>query len=177
MPRRRRRNHLGCGIVFRAGTHYYLSVVEIFERLLPSYWWTDPTDPIDGPAWTVFAVLLGIAFIAGVTLWLLAPRLAPTHSLHRRLIVRAAKWTVGLATTGLFFLLFRWQHTPFLSKRLWLFLWILSVIGVVAYAVRYRRTTYPDDLEAWNNNERRRRYLPKPSGGGNRGRRRSRRHR
>ena len=149
--------------------------MEIFERLLPSYWWTDPTDAIAGPAWIVFAVLLALAFIAAVTVWLLAPRLAPMHSLHRRLIARAAKWTVGLSTTGLFLLLFRWQLTPFLSKRLWLFLWILAVVGVVAYAQRYRRTTYPDDLAAWNDNERRRRYLPKPSGGGNRGRRRSRR--
>jgi hypothetical protein len=160
-----------------ARTHYYLSVVEIFERLLPSYWWTDPTDAIDGPGWIVFAVLLGVAFIAGVTFWLLAPNLAPRNSLHRRLIARAAKWTVGLATTGLFLLLFRWQLTPFLSKRLWLFLWILSVIGAVAYGERYRRTGYGADLAAWNDNERRRRYLPKPSGSGNRGRRRARRNR
>lgn len=160
-----------------AGTHYYLSVVEIFERLLPSYWWTDPTDAIGGPGWIVFAVLLGLAFVAGITLWLLAPRLVPTHSLHRRLIARAAKWTAGLATSGLFLLLFRWQLTPFLSKRLWLFLWILSAVGVLVYAERYRRKTYPDDLAAWNDNERRRRYLPKPSGGGSRGRRRARRNR
>jgi hypothetical protein len=150
--------------------------VEIFERLLPSYWWTDPNEAISGPAWTAFAVMLALLFVAGIVLWLLAPRIAPTHSLHRRMLVRAARWSVGLSTVGLFLLLFRWQMTPFLSKRLWLFVWIASIIGALVYAVRYRRTTYPLDLADWNDNERRRRYLPKP-GGGTRQRRRSRRHR
>lgn len=149
----------------------------MFERLLPSYWWTDPTDAIGGPVWTAFAVLLGVLFVAGVALWLLAPHIAPTNSLHRRLLIRAARWSVGLMTVGLFLLLFRWQLTPFLSKRLWLFLWIAVTVGMVAYAVRYRRTTYLDDLADWEDSERRRRYLPKPAGGGSRHRRRSRKHR
>ena len=151
--------------------------MEIFERLLPSYWWSDPTEPISGAVWTAFAVLLALLFVAGVTLWLLAPHLAPAHSLHRRLLVRAAKWSMGLAAVGLFLLLFRWQLTPFLSKRLWLFAWIVATSGVVAYAVRYRRVTYPVDLADWHDSERRRRYLPRPGGGSNRPRRRTRRHR
>ena len=151
--------------------------MEIFERLLPSYWWTDPTEAIGGPIWLAVAVLLVVLFMAGVALWLLAPRIAPTHSLHRRLLIRAAKWSIGLATVGLFLLLFRWQLTPFLSKRLWLFVWIAVTAGMVGYAFRYRRTGYPVDLAAWHDSERRRRYLPKPAGGGSRQRRRSRRNR
>jgi hypothetical protein len=151
--------------------------VEIFERLLPPYWWTDPTDAIGGPVWIAVAVLMGVLFAAGIVLWLLAPRIAPRNSLHRRLLVRAARWTVGLAIVGLLLLLFRWQLTPFLSKRLWLFLWISTTISVVAYAAWYRRERYPDDLAEWNDGERRRRYLPKASGGGTRHRRRSRRNR
>jgi hypothetical protein len=151
--------------------------VEIFERLLPGYWWTDPTDVIGGPLWIVFAVLVALSFVAGITLWLLAPRIAPMHSLHRRLIVRAAKWTVGMAVVGLFLLLFRWQLVPFLSKRLWIFLWFAALFGLAFSTQRYRRLTYARDLAAWNDDERRRRYLPKPGSSSSRPRRRSRRNR
>jgi hypothetical protein len=123
--------------------------VEIFERLLPGHWWTDPNESIGGLPYPA----------------------------HQRLIARAAKWTLGLASTGLLLLLFRWQLVPFLSKRLWLYLWCLAIIGVIAYAVQYWRRSYPRDLADWEDAERRRRYLPKPGQGGSRSRRRSRRRR
>ncbi|MCC7372115.1 MAG: hypothetical protein IT306_27110 [Chloroflexi bacterium] len=144
--------------------------MEILERLLPSYWWTDPSDAIGGPLWAAFAALLGLMLVAGVAAWLLAPRLAPHHSLHRRLIVRAAKWVVGFAVCGLFLLLFRWQQTPFLSRRLWLFVWLGAVVAAGVFAQRYRTRTYPEALAAWNDEDRIRRYLPKRSqSGGHRG--------
>lgn len=165
------------GIVFAPVTIYHQQAMEILERLLPGYWWTDPSDAIGGPLWAAFAVLLGVMLVAGVAVWLLAPRLAPHHSLHRRLIVRAAHWVVGFAVSGLFLLLFRWQQTPFLSKRLWLFVWLAALAAAIMLAQRYRTRTYPTALAAWNDDERRRRYLPKPSSGGTRTHRRGRRKR
>jgi hypothetical protein len=149
--------------------------VEIFDRLLPSYWWTDPAEAIGGPIWASFAIVLTLAFVVGVMAWLLAPRFARGNRLHRRLIVRAAAWTVGLSSAGLLLLLFRWQLTPFLSKRLWLFLWLAVVIGVAVLADRYRRRQYPEDLAAWRDEERIRRYLPRGRSGGSRSHRRTRR--
>lgn len=158
------------------GTVYHQHAMEILERLLPSYWWTDPSDAIGGPLWAAFAALLGLVLVIGVAAWLLAPRLAAHHSLHRRLIVRAAKCGVGFAVSGLFILLFRWQQTPFLSKRLWLFVWLASVVAAAAIAQRYRTRIYPTALAAWDDDARRRRYLPKPATGKARSRRRGRRH-
>ena len=151
--------------------------MEIFERLLPSYWWTDPGTPVDGPVPTAIAIVLGLAFVASVTVWLLAPRIAPDNRVFRRLVIRVAKWTLAMSALGLFLLLFRWQVVPFFSKRLWTVLWVLGALGGVAYLTYYWRRVYPLRVAAWADNERRRRYLPRGGQIGSRQRRRSRRHR
>jgi hypothetical protein len=164
-------------IVSGAHTDYYLVTVDIFSRLSPSYWWTDPGTTIEGPIVIGFAAILGLAFVAGIVVWILAPRLAPENRVLQRFIVRIARWTVGLAAVGLLLLLFRWQVVPFFSKRLWLNLWVVAVIAGVAYAGYYWRMVYPQRIIAWEEAERKRRYLPRPAQNGGRGHRRSRRRR
>ena len=83
--------------------------MEIFERLSPTYWWTDPGTSLDGPLVLAFAIVLGIVFVLAIVAWLLAPRLAPDNRLHQRLIVRLATWVLGFSAVGLLLLLFRWQ--------------------------------------------------------------------
>jgi hypothetical protein len=151
--------------------------VEILQRLSPAYWWTDPTSTIEGPLVQAFAIILGTVFVLAVMAWVLAPRLAPGHRLHQRLIARAAKWALALAAIGLLLLLLRWQLVPFFSKRLWMILWFAAVVASLAYAVSFRRRRYPELLAEWEASERRRRYLPKPGHGAARSRRRSRRRR
>lgn len=164
-------------VVSAAVWHYYHRVVEILERFLPSYWWTDPGTTIDGPIPIGFAVVLAIAFVMSIVAWLLAPRLAPENRLHQRLIVRLAKWVLGFSAVGLILLLFRWQIVPFFSKRIWLILWFAAVFGGVGYVVYYWRRVYPERLAAWEDSERVRRYLPRAGRGATRSRRRSRRRR
>jgi hypothetical protein len=149
----------------------------MLERLSPSYWWTDPSTSIEGPIVQAFAAVLGLVFVLAVMAWLLAPRLAPGHRLHQRLIVRAAKWALALAAIGLLLLFFRWQLVPFFSKRLWLLLWFAAVLAAICYAIYYWRRWYPAHLAAWEDSERRRRYRPRPGQGSGRSRRRSRRRR
>jgi uncharacterized membrane protein len=164
-------------IVWTAHSHYYHGVVEILERLSPSYWWTDSGTSLDGPLVLAFAIVLGVAFVVAIVAWLLGPRLAPENRLHQRLIVRLAKWVLGSSAVGLLLLLFRWQIVPFFSKRLWLFLWFAAVCGGLSYVVYYWRRIYPGQRAAWEDSERVRRYLPKSGRGGSRTRRRSRRRR
>jgi hypothetical protein len=147
--------------------------VEIFERLLPGYWWTDPGTALDGPLALAFAIGLGVAFVLAIVAWILAPWLAPENRLHRRLIVRLATWVLGFSAVGLLLLLFRWQVVPFFSKRIWLFLWFVAAFGGVGYVVQYWRRVYPVRRAAWEDSERVRRYLPRAG----RARRRSRRRR
>jgi hypothetical protein len=150
--------------------------VEIFERLSPSYWWTDPGTSVEGTVPVGFATVLGLAFVASLVVWLLARRIAPENRVLRRLIVRVAKWALAMSAVGLLLLLFRWQIVPFFSKRLWLFLWFAGVIAGIGYLGYYWRRIYPLRLAAWADSERRRRYLPRASQSGSRHRRRSRRH-
>jgi len=164
-------------IVSGADSDYYLGTVEIFDRLSPAYWWTDPGTTIDDPISIGFAIVLGVAFVLGIVLWIVAPRLAPENRIIQRFIQRIAKWTVGLSAVGLFLLLFRWQIVPFFSKRLWLILWAATVIGMAGYAGYWWRKVYPQRMIAWEESERIRRYMPKPSQSGGRSRRRSRRRR
>jgi hypothetical protein len=151
--------------------------VEIFERLSPTYWWADPGTSIEGPIPIAFAIVLAIGFVVAIVAWLLAPRLAPEHRLHQRLIARLGKWVLGFCAVGLLLLLFRWQMVPFFSKRLWLFLWFVGAFGGASYVVYYWRRLYPSRLAAWQDSERVRRYLPRPGRGGSRSGRRSRRRR
>ena len=151
--------------------------MEIFDRLSPSYWWTDPGTTVEGPVPIAFAILLGVVIVVAVVAWIIAPRLAPERRLIQRLIARVARWSIGLAIVGLLLLLFRWQIVPFFSKRIWLVLWTFAVIGGGVYVWYYLRKLYPQRVAAWEESERRRRYLPRPAQTGGKNRRRSRRHR
>jgi hypothetical protein len=164
-------------IVSGAHTDYYLVTVDIFTRLSPAYWWTDPGTTIEGPIVIGFAVFLGLAFVLGIVAWMLAPRLAPENRVLQRFIVRVAKWTVGLAAVGMVLVLFRWQVVPFFSKRLWLDLWVVAVIATAVYMAYFWRKVYPQRMIAWAEAERKRRYLPRPAQSGGRSRRRPRRRR
>ena len=158
-----------------APSHYYLPAVEILNRFLPSYWWSDPGTTLDGPVAIGFASMLGLMLVAGIALWILAPRLTGEHYLNQRLIARLAKWIVGLAIVGLFLLLFRWQIVPFLSKRLWLILWFATLFGVAGYAGYFWKRLYPARLTAWAESERRKKYIPRAAQTSGRQRRRTRR--
>lgn len=149
--------------------------MEIFARLAPAYWWTDPAEPLDGPFAMALAIAVAIVMVAGAFAWIGARQLVPRHRLHRRLLIRAGQAGVTAGLTGLLLMLFRWQAVPFLSKRLWLILWGLTCLGALAYAFRYARTRYAEDVLAWESAERRRRYLPRPAASGGRTRRRGRR--
>jgi hypothetical protein len=146
--------------------------VDILARLSPSYWWADPGTTIGGPFVVAFAIVLAVAFVGGIAVWILAPRLAPEVRPTARAIERFAKWTVALAAVGLLLLLFRWQIVPFFSKRLWMFLWMAAVVGGAAYVVYYARRVHPERILAWEDSHRRRRYLPRPAQGRRRSRRR-----
>src|SRR4026209_2301368 len=61
----------GRRVVWRARSHYHHCAVEIFERLSPTYCWTDPGTSLDGPLVVAFAIVLGIAFLLAIVAWLL----------------------------------------------------------------------------------------------------------
>jgi len=165
------------GIVGGLSTDYHVITVNPFDRLSPSHWWADPTEPLDNPIYIALAVVLVLALIAGAFAWIAAPRMFATHRFRQRLVTRLAITLFTFAAVGLLLLLFRWQAVPFLGKRIWVYLWWFAAIGTAIYVAYYLRKVYPGRLAAWEDAERRRRYMPKPGSGQNRPRRRSRRNR
>ena len=144
-------------------------------RLGPSHWFADATEPIDHPLYVVLAALLTVALIAGIYTRLAADTMFGGHRFKQRLAARTANYVVALAAIGLLILLFRWQPVPLLSKRIWLYLWLLTVIGSIGYGIYYSRRLYPQRLFAYDESARRKRYLPRPSAGAGRARHRARR--
>ena len=147
------------------------------DFLSPSHWWTDPTEPLDNPLYLVLAIVLGIALLVAAFAWIAAPRLFADHRFRQRQVTRLAVIVFSFAAAGLLILLFRWGQVPFLSKRLWLYIWWLAAIGTAVCIWYYLRRIYPRRLAAWLDAERRRRYLPKPGSSRQRPRKPARRRR
>jgi hypothetical protein len=167
----------GDGIVVAAPTDYYVGTVNPLDFLSPSHWWTDPTEPLDSPVYLGIAIVLGLVLVAAAFAWIAAPRYFAEHRFRQRQVTRLATIVFSFAAVGLLLLLFRWGQVPFFSKRLWLYLWLLSALGTAIYVGYYLKKVYPRRLATWLDAERRRRYLPKPGSGQQRPRRRARRRR
>ncbi|MCC6176548.1 MAG: hypothetical protein IT305_14670 [Chloroflexi bacterium] len=146
------------------------------DRLSPSHWWTEPLSPIGGPMYIAFAVVLALVLVGAVFIYLIAPHRFRGHNYHRRLVQRGAAICGWLSAIGLLLLLFRWLMVPILDRRLWTYLWVLSVLGCAVYGAYFVRSVYPFRRAGYEDRRRLRQYRPEASGGRSRsGRRRRRR--
>lgn len=128
----------------------------------------EPASPL---YWVIGAAFL-LLLIAALYLYLQAPRALPEDGLRRRLARRYARLVAGFSGLGLAATLFALLTVPFLSKRLWLGLALLGLLGTLAHAIWYFRRRYHAARHAYDESARRRRSLPRPRSGG-----RKRRHR
>lgn len=107
-----------------------------------------------------FAVLFVVSAVAYWQRAKLAARFSPNNPVLRRLIRRASKagmWTAGI---GLFLAVMRYTQIPYLSMPIWMYLLLLSMIGIVGYFVYDLSERYP--LAVWKLQESHveRRYRP-----------------
>jgi hypothetical protein len=145
-------------------------------RLGPEHWLADAAEPIQHPAYLVFAVILTLAMAGAVYVKIMASQMFDGNRFKQREAAKLANVVLGFGLVGLVILLFRWQPVPFLSKRIWFYLWWLSALATTGYFIHYYRTDYPGRLYNYSEEARRRRYLPR-AGATVRMRRRSRRRR
>lgn len=114
-----------------------------WRRLSPEHWLAENPDPIDHPMYVVLAVVQTLVFAAAVVARLVAdPLLADRPAVHHSLS-RVAAVAGILAAIGLVLLLFRWQPVPFLSKRVWLYLWWIGVAVAAGWATFSARRHSP----------------------------------
>ena len=112
-----------------------------WRRLSPEHWFADAPEPMEHPAYLVLALIQTLAFALACFARLVADPLLADRPAARQTVSRAATIVGLLAAVGLVLLLFRWQPVPFLSKRLWLYLWwavVILVLGRAVVATRWR---------------------------------------
>ena len=133
-----------------------------FDRLIdPSYWFegstAGPATPITYALIALFALLLA----ASLVLWLMRRRLFPGQRIKTRLANQLGPWFVTAAAIGLVSTLLRVAQFPILSARVIWLVCLVSLLGLVAYLVRYWLTSYPAELVRLQREEERQRFIPK----------------
>lgn len=68
-----------------------------------------------------------------------------------------------LGGIGVILVIARFFTIPFLSMRIILYLWIITTLGLLGYAIYYVRRVYPTKKVAYQQAYARSRYMPKPA--------------
>lgn len=85
-----------------------------------------------------FLVSAGALLIFGLGARLFLSKIKPPY---RRLVKRAKTYSLYYATISLLFLFLRWQRVPYLSMRLWLWLWVagFAVLAILMVVKEIKR--------------------------------------
>ncbi|HEY3109181.1 MAG TPA: hypothetical protein VGL23_10545 [Chloroflexota bacterium] len=133
------------------------------ERLIdPSYWFEGATAGPATPFTYAMIALFALALVASLVVWLMRRRLFAGQRIKTRLANQLGPWFVTAAAIGLLSTLLRVAQFPILSARLIWLAALLSLLGLVAYLLRYWRTRYPAELARIQRDEQRQRFMPKP---------------
>jgi NADH:ubiquinone oxidoreductase subunit 5 (subunit L)/multisubunit Na+/H+ antiporter MnhA subunit len=105
----------------------------------------------------------GIVLVAGVT-WLAVAigTRDKTKRIAQRQIASMAKGYLTVSMIGLFLLLCRMQKIPLFAMRIWLFIIILMLIGMIGYYGYLWLVEYPASQAAYTRELIKQQYLPKP---------------
>lgn len=144
------------------------------ERLSPGHLFEDQQFGPSSPLYWVLGAVFLIFLFGALYVYLVADRRFATDRLHRRLAKRYATLVGWFSGLGLACTTFALLTVPFLSKRIWLVIALLGLLGTAAHGAFYARRRYPAARLAHDEHERRQRSLPQPKAAGRkrRGRRR-----
>jgi hypothetical protein len=119
-----------------------------------------------GPFAILYLILFTLGFLVSLFLYNDGARRYVRHGVKLRAIRRGAGIALVVFGTGLFFFAIRvLQIDPFtFGMRLWLYLSLLAVVGMLAAFAYYRRTVLPRELRAHEQRKLKQRYLkPDPA--------------
>ncbi|MCL5074911.1 MAG: hypothetical protein M1136_04555 [Chloroflexi bacterium] len=132
------------------------------EQLFNMPHWFDPNPGPPGP----YDIALVVFFLLGLAIslyyYFFRERLFEPSSYKGQLARRFATIGMGLAGSGLLFLLFRYLTIPILSARAWLYIILLAALGFSAYLTYFFLRLYPSRQAAYQAERLRKKYLPKP---------------
>jgi hypothetical protein len=142
--------------------------------------WDYLTTPVAETAvWGPFSIAYLLIFATGLFMAIFFSYDAPKRLKGRPLLLRTIErgtWiAIPIFSLGLLFFVFRILQISALGlgMRIWLYIWALAAIVMVAYFWYYIRTVYPKLAAAEEAEERKKSYIQRPAhGGGNRPKRR-----
>jgi amino acid transporter len=124
------------------------------------------TDEVFGPFAVIYLIVFGLGFLASIFLYNDGARYYTKNALKRRLIRRGSAIALTIFSIGLFFFAIRiLQINPFtFGMRIWLWLSMLALVGMVGYFAYYLRVKYPVMLREYEDRKVKAQYL-RPVGG------------
>jgi len=131
--------------------------------------------PVFGPLSVTYLIIFGGLFLLSALAYYDAPRRFRTDRIRRDVIRKGSEILMWVTGIGLFFFGIRAMQFEFLSfeRRIWLYLSMLMLIGVLGYFVYYVRKVLPARLAARDRQRDRRQYIPPHGSGRSRARRRT----
>ena len=121
----------------------------------------DQDVPPSSPLYWALGVLFLALLLGALYVYLQAGRRFEDDRFHRRLARRYAALVAGFSGLGVAAVAFALLAVPFLSKRLWLVLALVGLIGTSGHLIFYLRRRYRAALRAHQEHARRQRYLPR----------------
>lgn len=101
-----------------------------FSKLLDIGYLLEIQPPTEFPLFWVFVTVFGALILVGIA-FLLFIKLNKGDSLFARATRIVPAKAIGYGLGGFLFLFFRTQRAPYLSMRLWLFLYLLWILYVI----------------------------------------------
>ena len=119
------------------------------------------TDEVFGPFAVIYLIVFGFGFLASIFLYNDGARYYTKNALKRRLIRRASAIAMTIFAIGLFFFAIRiLQISPFnFGMRLWLWVSMLALVGMVGYFAYYLWVKYPEQLREYEDRKVKAQYL------------------
>ena len=132
------------------------------EFFSPGQWFSDPRVAATPTFYILLGDLFGLLLVGGLIVYLIAPRITKRHRLRTELLRRLVTALAIIGGCGLFWVGARALALPLFAKPLWLWLTLVGLFAVLAYAAYYWRRRYPLELATWEERARRRRWMPAP---------------
>ena len=118
--------------------------------------------PVFGPLSITYLIVFAGLFLLSAFAYYDAPRRFRSDRIRREAIRKGSEILMWVTGVGLFFFGVRVMQFQFLSleRRIWLYLSMLLLIGVLAYFAYYVRQVMPAQLAARSQHQAKKQYIP-----------------